>query len=116
MAATYSKLVLHWNSIRNRIKPDETIYRDLIENYKGLFWISDVNGCYFDFRQWKQSTKPWTDITKIPDIFLELYCGYGTKPLNTLFWIGLFILLFGIYYWSKGGINKIIKPGQGERI
>ena len=55
-------------------------------------------------------------MTKIPDIFLELYCGYGTKPLNTLFWIGLLILLFGIYYWSKSGINKIIKPGQSERI
>jgi uncharacterized protein YjbI with pentapeptide repeats len=104
---SYYKLILHWNSIRNHLKPDEKIYDSLIKNYKNLFWISDVNECYFDLRNWKQSMKPWTDITKIFDVFLEWYCGYGTRPQNTLFWIGLVSLLFGLYYWSKGGVYQI---------
>ncbi len=111
----YDKLLLHWDSIRNHIKPDETLYSSMKENYKERIWITDVNECDFDYRHWKQSIKPWTDITKVPDIFLEWYCGYGTRPLNTVLWIGFFILIFGLYYWSKGGIAQVHKPGWGGK-
>lgn len=110
----YSRLVLHWHLIRDHIKPGETLYKSLIENYKNLIWLSDASECYYDFRNWKQSVKPWTDVTKIADKFLEWYCGYGTRPLNTLPWIGFLIVVFSIYYWSAGGVSQIYRPRSFE--
>jgi uncharacterized protein YjbI with pentapeptide repeats len=104
----YGRLVLHWSLIRDHLAPNEPLYNSLIKNYKNLMWISDVNECYFDLRHWKQTATSWTDFsTKISDLFLEYYCGYGTRPLNTLFWIGCAVTIFGLYYWRNGGAKRV---------
>lgn len=109
----FDKLVLHWSAIRDHIvlnENAESIFNKLIGNYKTLGWLADANECYFDLRKWKQEKTKWTAITKVPDIFLENYCGYGTRPLLALFWIVPIILIFGFVYWLNGGISQTSRP------
>jgi uncharacterized protein YjbI with pentapeptide repeats len=110
---TFDKLVLHWSAIRDHLvlnENAESIFNKLIGNYKTLGWLADANECYFDLRKWKQERTEWTAITKVPDIFLENYCGYGTRPLLAVFWILPVILFFGFMYWLKGGISQTSQP------
>ncbi len=103
----YSKLVLHWTVIKDHIIQQEEVYKDLIKNYKNLFWIKDTNECYFDLMSWKQNSKQWTDPTKFWYIIMELSWGYGTRPQNIIIWVGIFVLIFGLYYWWRGGVRQM---------
>lgn len=111
-ACTFQRLFLHWNVIRERLKVDGNgeIFKKMIENYKRLGWLADNSECYIDQRHWIMEKKPWTDPSKAADIFLESYCGYGSRPERTLCWIIPVIIFFGLVYWKNGGIVRIKKP------
>jgi uncharacterized protein YjbI with pentapeptide repeats len=111
-ACTFQQLFLHWNVIRDKVKVDANgnIFKNMIDNYKRLGWLADNSECYIDQRHWIMEKKPWMDPSKAADIFLESYCGYGSRPERTLCWIIPVIILFGLTYWKNGGIARIKKP------
>lgn len=109
---SFQQLYLHWNAIREKLKIDANgeIFNKMIENYKRLGWLADNKECYLDQRHWLMEKKPWTDPSKAADIFLESYCGYGSRPERALFWIIPIVIFFGLIYWWNGGVVRINKP------
>jgi uncharacterized protein YjbI with pentapeptide repeats len=43
----------------------------------------------------------------IADWVVELTCGYGEKPLRTLWWAVAVLLVFPVFYWLSGGIVSV---------
>ena len=98
-----------WNSIRNHLAPDGPIYLALINNFKKQESFDDADDCYYQYRMWRQWTKPWWDYTKFTDIFAWLAYGYSMKPYYPLVWSTIFILIFGYNFRRNMSISKYIR-------
>jgi len=42
--------------------------------------------------------------TKLIDVLLQYFYGYGVKPIRPLAWALIFITIFGIFFWNFSGI------------
>jgi hypothetical protein len=86
-----------------------------MENFKKLGYLEDYDNCYYEYRKehrdqdWSgkyhgiSSAEEW--IRKRIDFGLEIFYGYGKKPLNPLYWSIGTILLFGSI-WRIGGLRR----------
>lgn len=120
--AKYDKLYISWKNIKE-LGYDDAAYLALLENFKKLGYFEDYDACYYDYRQkhrdqdWSgryhamHSAEEWT--RKRIDVLLEVFYGYGKKPLLPLLWSAGIIILFGII-WSMAGMNG--RQGNGRGI
>lgn len=119
--AKYEKLYISWKNIRE-LGYDDAAYLALLENFKKLGYFEDHDACYYDYRRlhreqdWSgryhamHPAEEWT--RKRIDVLLEVFYGYGKKPLWPLLWSAGTILLFGII-WSMAGMNGRQGNGRG---
>jgi len=109
--ARYDKLFIRWYNIKRGLIYDDTAYLSLLKNFKDLGYLEDYDSCYFEYRKERRS-HPWPlvgdgeeAIRKGVDILLEWFYGYGTKPLNTIYFSFGIIIGFGIF-WRIIGLGK----------
>ncbi len=120
--AKYDKLYISWKNIKE-LGYDDAAYLALLENFKKLGYFEDYDACYYDYRRlhreqdWSgryhamHPAEEWT--RKRIDALLEMFYGYGKKPLWPLLWSAGTIILFGII-WLVAGMNSIRgKNGRG---
>jgi hypothetical protein len=74
-----------------------------------LGWLLDASECYYDYRNYQRENKHF-GLSKILDTIAWLYCGYGVRPWYTVFWIALFIIIFGIIFNQGDGIRRSRPP------
>ena len=115
----FTKFVVHWNVIKNRMVYNGAAYLALVKNYKSLEWFDEADDCYYQYRRIGQRDEPW-GWTKLTDIISWLSCGYGVRVSYTSFWCLFTILLFGMIFWAGKGMNKfeiegIELPGDTRR-
>lgn len=101
----FSKFVVHWNTLRDRIVYNGAAYLALVKNYKSLEWFDEADECYYQYRRIGQDQAPW-GWGKISDIISWLSCGYGVRVSYTAFWCLFTILIFGVIFWAGKGMNK----------
>jgi hypothetical protein len=109
----FGKLYLHWNATSGHLPSSELSYEffnRMIQNYKDLNWPADLMGCYYDYRVWQERGRSFSDPWKYADIFLDESSGYGTKPQRVIPWLAGIILIFGVVYWSNGGVCWRSRP------
>jgi len=115
-----------------RYKQGQIVYRTLKNNFYGMGLYEDGSWAYVRERQRRRATynpkrarqyygeefpeqssllswRLWWFYLKytwkwLLDWAAELSCGYGEKPLRTLAWALVVILLFPFCYWLSGGI------------
>lgn len=110
--ARYNKLFIRWYNLEGGLAYDDTAYLTLLNNFKELGYFEDYDCCYFEYRKIKRS-QPWllvgdleeTLIRKPIDWFLQVTYGYGTKPLNALFFSLGIIIGFGAF-WRLIGLGR----------
>jgi hypothetical protein len=107
----FTKFVVHWNVIKNRMVYNGAAYLALVKNYKSLEWFDEADDCYYQYRRIGQSEEPW-GWTKLTDIISWLSCGYGVRVSYTSFWCLFTILLFGVIFWVGKGMNKFEIEGM----
>ncbi len=103
--ADFTKFVVHWAVIKDRLEYNGAAYLALVKNYKSLEWFDDADECYYQYRRIGQDQAPW-GWAKISDIISWLSCGYGVRVSYTAFWCLFTILIFGIMFWAGKGMSK----------
>ncbi len=101
----FSKLVVHWSILRERMVYNGAAYLALVKNYKSLEWFDEADDCYYQYRRIGQDIAPW-GWGKLSDIISWLTCGYGVRVSYTAFWCLFTILTFGMIYWAGKGMDK----------
>ncbi|TFH48833.1 MAG: hypothetical protein E4G89_05680, partial [Methanothrix sp.] len=106
----FSKFVVHWSTIRDRMVYNGAAYLALVKNYKSLEWFDEADECYYQYRRIGQDQAPW-GWGKISDIISWLSCGYGVRVSYTAFWCLFTILIFGVIFWAGKGMDKFVIEG-----
>jgi hypothetical protein len=109
--ADFTKFMVHWDVIEDRLVYNGAAYLALVKNYKGLEWFEDADECYYQYRRIGQDMEPW-GWAKISDIISWLSCGYGVRVSYTVFWCLFTILIFGLVYWAGKGMSKFEIEGM----
>jgi hypothetical protein len=106
--ARYNKLYIRWHHIKAGFTYDDAAYMSLMKNFKDLGYFEDYDSCYFQYRK-EHRGQPWplvsgvdNPIRKSIDFFLEWFYGYGTRPLNALYFSLAIIIIFGIFWKAIG--------------
>ncbi len=107
----FSKLVVHWSTLQNRMVYNGAAYLALVKNYKSLEWFDEADECYYQYRKIGQNKAPW-GWGKLSDIISWLSCGYGVRVSYTAFWCLFTILIFGLIFWAGKGMNKFEIEGM----
>ena len=107
----FTKFVVHWNTIRDRMVYNGAAYLALVKNYKSLEWFDEADECYYQYRRIGQDEAPW-GWAKISDIISWLSCGYGVRVSYTSFWCLFTILIFGVIFWAGKGMDKFEIEGM----
>ena len=106
----FTKFVVHWSTIRDRMVYNGAAYLALVKNYKSLEWFDEADECYYQYRKIGQELAPW-GWDKFSDIISWLSCGYGVRVSYTAFWCLFTILIFGVIYWAGKGMDKFMIEG-----
>ena len=109
--ADFSRFIVRWNTIKDRMIFDGAAYQSLVKNYKDLGWFNDADDCYYQYRLISQIQEPW-NWAKLEDIIAWLSCGYGVRVSYILFWCIFTILSFGIIFWAGNGARRFKYVGQ----
>lgn len=107
----FTKFVVRWSTIRDRMIYNGAAYLALVKNYKSLEWFDDADDCYYQYRKIGQDVEPWS-WSKVSDIISWLSCGYGVRVSYTVFWCLFTILLFGVIFWAGKGMDKFEIEGM----
>jgi hypothetical protein len=85
------------------------------KSYENEARYSDADAIYYNYRVYAQRSKSLTSFSKWTDILIQDICGYGLRPLRTLYFSTLIILLFSVIYGgppcislSKSENNKTV--------
>ncbi|HNX09255.1 MAG TPA: pentapeptide repeat-containing protein, partial [Methanothrix sp.] len=107
----YEKMFIRWSGIKD-LAYDDAAYLSLMDNFKKLGYLEDYDNCYYEYRK-EHRDRDWGGkyhgmspveerIRKHIDAGLEIFYGYGKKPLYPLGWAIGTVLLFGIAWWIGG--------------
>jgi len=107
----FTKFVVHWSIMRNRMVYNGAAYLAMVKNYKSLEWFDEADECYYQYRRIGQAQAPW-GWGKLSDIISWLSCGYGVRVSYTAFWCLFTILIFGVIYWAGKGMDKFEIEGM----
>jgi len=118
----YDKIYIRWYNINGGLGYDDATYMSLLKNFKDLGYFEDYDSCYFQYRKehrgqpWPLVSGPDLPIRKGIDVFLEWFYGYGTKPLNALYFSVAIIIVFGIFWRTigLGGPNDVTVEADFE--
>ncbi len=101
----FTKFVVHWPTIKDRMVYNGAAYLALVKNYKSLEWFDEADDCYYQYRRIGQDRAAW-GWDKISDIISWLSCGYGVRVSYTAFWCLFTIIFFGGIFWAGKGMSK----------
>ncbi len=83
--ADFTRLVVPWSTIKDRLEFNGAAYLALVKNYKNLEWFDDADNCYYEYRQISLANEPW-GWAKLADVITWLSCGYGVRVSYIAFW------------------------------
>ncbi len=105
--------MIDWSSIDGHLVYNEAAYQALMQR----LWVSGdfdhYDDCYYQYRWQKQSYRPM-GILKAIDILAWILCGYGVRPLRTLAFGVMMIILFGIIYWKVKMVPRFNNAKQAD--
>jgi hypothetical protein len=108
--ADFTRLVVPWSVIKDRLVFNGAAYLALVKNYKNLEWFDDADECYYQYRMISQAQKNW-GWPKLIDLISWLSCGYGVRVSYTVFWSIFTIFFFGMVFWAGNGMRRFEQIG-----
>ena len=104
-ADIFLTMKIRWSQLDGRLTYNDYFYQSLIRNFETLGQSEDANDAYYEYRVVKRKhlKSPLDSIRRLLEfIFLDIFCGYGVKPLRAIRWAIIFIGLFSVFYWLIG--------------
>ncbi len=104
--ARLNSVKLDWSSIREQVICDGATYLLLIKIFKEQEQLKDADDCYYEYRNKSRKAKEWSDSSKILDYIASLTCGYGLRPIRTIYLSLVLIVAFaGILMLGNNGVS-----------
>ncbi|NPV62916.1 MAG: pentapeptide repeat-containing protein [Methanotrichaceae archaeon] len=100
--ARLSSVKLDWNSVKGRTVCDGATYLQLVRIFKDQEQFQEADDCYCEYRDKSRGTKSWADGSKYLDYVAYFTCGYGIRPINTIYMSITLILTFAGILWLGG--------------
>ncbi len=97
-----------WDNIRDALTCDEATYLGLIKNFKEHGQFDDADDCYYTYR--------YRNMNTLPDFIGCISCGFGVRPMYSVYLSIIFIVLFGLVYWMGDAIYKLSAPAQEHAL
>jgi hypothetical protein len=104
MDLDYSRIKVRWETIRDHLPFNGSIYLALTKNFRNLEQFEDGDDCYYRYRRVKQA-RATSRISKLLDRVAWLSCGYGVRPSHTILLSWGIILLFAAFLASAHAID-----------
>jgi hypothetical protein len=108
-------LYLDWDNV-GCLYFNQTAYQSLIDNFKKLGLLQDVNDCYYDFKKDELSIVEEDILTKTFKFGAMYLYGFGVKPDYPLEWsmilMGLFSIIWFFLGYSKSELMETINAIQ----
>lgn len=93
----FNRLVVRWNSIKDHVPFNGSVYLTLVSNFRNLEQFEDQDDCYYQYRNEKLA-RSHRRIPRLFDRLAWVSCGYGVRPSHTILLSLAIILLFtGIF-------------------
>lgn len=103
---TFSRFVVQWNTIEERLICDDSVFLALITNFKNLGQFDDSDNCYYRYKRQIQNQRG-IGLRKVIDLLSYISCGYGVRPFRTLCLSMLLITIFALLFWYGRGIEEL---------
>ncbi|MFZ3148957.1 MAG: pentapeptide repeat-containing protein [Methanothrix sp.] len=100
----FNRIVVRWNSIKEHIPFNGSVYLTLTKNFRNLEQYEDQDDCYYQYRKQKQALSHKT-IPKLFDRIAWLTCGYGVRPSHTILLSVAIIFLFTGIFWAGNALQ-----------
>lgn len=118
--ATFDRLEVKWDDIKNNLKCDDSVFILLINNFRNLGQFNDYDNCIYQYGKFRidYSDQVWSKFT---DILSWITCGFGVRPHFTIFWAILLITIFGYIYYFYNIIkkdinsNRVLQKNRGKK-
>ena len=101
----YNRIVLRWNSIRDHLPYNGSVYLTLIKNFRNLEQFEDEDNCYYQYRKEKQA-RTKKAFPKFIDRLAWISCGYGVRPSHTILLSLALIVLFTGIFWGGHALRQ----------
>jgi len=99
-------LDIYWPDNTLLVCDDGPTYLNLIQNFRKLEHYDVADNIYFQYREWRQNQRTWSEREKLLDILALYTCGYGVRMDYTIFSSIIILIAFGFIYlgrsWSGG--------------
>lgn len=103
-----------WDSLKKFTHSFEGLtYVKLIKSFREMEQFDDADAAYIKYRQVSEADKKWS-LSKLGDIFMGLYCGYGVRPFYAIGWGIMIIFVFSFVYWKRGGIRRLKENDEDD--
>ena len=100
----FNRIVVRWNSIKDHLPFNGSVYLTLIKNFRNLEQFEDEDDCYYQYRKEKQA-RTQEAVPKLLDRLAWLSCGYGVRPSHTILLSLAIILLFTGIFWAGNALQ-----------
>ena len=111
----YNRIVVRWNSIRDNLPYNGSVYLTLIRNFRNQEQFEDEDDCYYQYRKEKQARNTKL-FAKMIDKLAWLSCGYGVRPSHTMLLSLSLIILFTAIYWVGHALQPSASADPGSII
>ncbi|OPY50682.1 MAG: hypothetical protein A4E48_01784 [Methanosaeta sp. PtaU1.Bin060] len=111
MDLDYSRIKVRWETIRDHLSFNGSIYLALTKNFRNLEQFEDEDECYYQYRKEKQA-RATSRVGKLVDRVAWLSCGYGVRPSHTILLSAGIILLFAAFLAFAHAIEHDSQPLQ----
>ncbi len=92
-----------WSLLKDALVFDGATYIKLIKNFKDMEQFDDADNAYYQYRRQSQANK--NGFSWITDEIWRIICGYGVRPINTILFGALIILVFSLIYYLGGSVS-----------
>ena len=109
----FNRLVVRWNSIKDHIPYNGSVYLTLVRNFRNLEQFEDQDECYYQYRKEKQS-RSHRLFQGLFDRLAWISCGYGVRPSHTILLSLSIILFFSGIFWAGHAMQPDVVAGSGQ--
>jgi hypothetical protein len=104
----FKDISISWKQLKEHLLYNQTANFKLMKHFEEKRMLDDADGVYLFLKNGERMEKGW--YIRYPEYwFIQLTCGYGTRPLNTLTLSGIIIVLFAVFYTKSNAIREIEK-------
>jgi len=111
----FNRLVVRWNSIKEHVPFNGSVYLTLVKNFRNLEQFEDQDDCYYQYRKEKQA-RSLKVFPKIFDRMAWISCGYGVRPSHTILLSLAIILLFTAIFWAGHALQPDVADEHVQNL